>query len=314
MDTIIQEKNYDDKISNHNIETFDITNIHNDFIYRLIDYYLDEISLEPSYDINSSITNLVDTLMSYYLLAQKNGVIDVPNSRKILMLKMYNNSNIGNNNLLGKCKQLNGEFEQLEKYLIDKNQQTNLDETKNKPNKPNKIDSTDNITYDIPQIDDLIKNHGQFMSKISEQLSDIYNNTSRIRDKIDNSDDTRSTPEVTIDKITSLENKLKTNIKTVGTTLQNNLQTRNNIPQSDIDTAYPIHIQTNNSNPKFVNILDTEEKNIIKKFSQDISNKGKHMDKLNEAFKQLYLRLNTPIINLIITIIILKIAVYLIGF
>ena len=314
MDTIIQEKNYDDKISNHNIETFDITNIHNDFIYRLIDYYLDEISLEPSYDINSSITNLVDTLMSYYLLAQKNGVIDVPNSRKILMLKMYNNSNIGNNNLLGKCKQLNGEFEQLEKYLIDKNQQTNLDETKNKPNKPNKIDSTDNITYDIPQIDDLIKNHGQFMSKISEQLSDIYNNTSRIRDKIDNSDDTRSTPEVTIDKITSLENKLKTNIKTVGTTLQNNLQTRNNIPQSDIDTAYPIHIQTNNSDPKFVNILDTEEKNIIKKFSQDISNKGKHMDKLNEAFKQLYLRLNTPIINLIITIIILKIAVYLIGF
>lgn len=314
MDTIIQEKNYDDKISNHNIETFDITNIHNDFIYRLIDYYLDEISLEPSYDINSSITNLVDTLMSYYLLAQKNGVIDVPNSRKILMLKMYNNSNIGNNNLLGKCKQLNGEFEQLEKYLIDKNQQTNLDETKNKPNKPNKIDSTDNITYDIPQIDDLIKNHGQFMSKISEQLSDIYNNTSRIRDKIDNSDDTRSTPEVTIDKITSLENKLKTNIKTVGTTLQNNLQTRNNIPQSDIDTAYPIHIQTNNSDPKFVNILDTEEKNIIKKFSQDISNKGKHMDKLNEAFKQLYLRLNTPIINLIITIIILKIAAYLLGF
>ena len=53
------------------LQTLDISNIQNDFIYKLVDYYLEEISKEQSDNLVQSITNLVDTLLSYYLLAQK---------------------------------------------------------------------------------------------------------------------------------------------------------------------------------------------------------------------------------------------------
>jgi hypothetical protein len=70
------------------IKSLDISNIHNDLIYKMIDCYLNEIAKQNSYNKIKSINKLVDTIMSFYVSAKKNGVIDIDNSRKILMTKL----------------------------------------------------------------------------------------------------------------------------------------------------------------------------------------------------------------------------------
>ncbi len=118
---MIDIKNFTD----NELHTFDISDINNDFIYQLIDYYLEEISSEPSEDLTQSITNLVDTIMSFYLLAQKNNVINIENSRKLLSLKMDKNPK---DSILEQCKELDKEFDELEKYWISKSKTSSIPE------------------------------------------------------------------------------------------------------------------------------------------------------------------------------------------
>lgn len=183
--------NLSEQIPINIIKTFDISNIQNDFIYKLIDYYLDEISVEPSDDIIKSITNLVDTIMSFYLLAQSNGVINIANSRKLLEFKLNKNNFIEqpNNNLLDQCQQLNEDFDTLEKYLIEK---TNNFDEKHKTNTNNEfvpdndntkiIDETiteKNINTVIRRYPKICNNHKQIkcideIDKLDGALSNLY--------------------------------------------------------------------------------------------------------------------------------------------
>jgi len=54
----------------------------------MIDCYLNETTKRKGQNMTVSINVLVDTIMSFYLLAKKNGVIDIDDSRKILTLKL----------------------------------------------------------------------------------------------------------------------------------------------------------------------------------------------------------------------------------
>lgn len=339
MDIIDTTVKNEHPIENNKI--FDITDIQNDFIYKLVDYYLEEISLEPSDNIPKSITNLVDTIMSYYLLAKKNGVIDLTNSRKLLILKMGKKPNdillpeapivsqkkqnpSGNDILLNQCQQLKEEFDELEKYL-----------TKSINEPSNKNDQTNiNSKSEFLQIDKLLQDHEKFMTDINKQSSDIKSiekdfdfknkilSTNKEQMNSNNSHNKTSseivpglTPVEVIEKITELEKKLKEDMQSVSNTLTNKLVTSEK-DKTSLDS-----------------ILNTEEKDIIKKISNEILALPKHqknglytsngssstvtdnnMDKLDEAFKKLYSRLNTPLINLMIAVVILKITTYLFGF
>ncbi|XWV24619.1 putative ORFan [Tupanvirus deep ocean] len=296
------------------MESFDITNIQNDFIYKLVDYYLDEISTEPSENIMQSIANLVDTIMSFYMLAQKSGVIDVTNSRKMLSLKLGKHPN--EDIILDQCQQLNNEFEELEKFLVEKSKpKQNITQEKIQENTDNNI----KIDCGLPEIDELLKNHEKFMSEVSKQSSDIRsidNNSLTISETkkiiVETSDiNANITPMEVIEKITALENKLKENIETSENTIKNKFGKNTNIiSQSAIENMAKNNITTD------TNSLNTDEKILIKKYAEECSTTSteRHMDKLDEAFGKLYSRLNTPLINLIIAIIILKITTFLFGF
>ncbi|XWV25855.1 putative orfan [Tupanvirus soda lake] len=295
------------------MESFDITNIQNDFIYKLVDYYLDEISTEPSENIMQSIANLVDTIMSFYMLAQKSGVIDVANSRRMLSLKLgkFPSEDI----ILDQCQQLNNEFEELEKFLVD-NANTikqNIIEDNSNSSNNTKLDCG------LPEIEELLKNHEKFMSEVSKQSSDIRsidNNSLVISDTKKLTNETSDinaniTPIEVIQKITALENKLKENIEISEHTLKNKFgKNQNIISQSAIESMAKNNITTD------TNSLNTDEKLLIKRYAQEcsITSTERHMNKLDEAFKKLYSRFNTPLINLIIAVIILKITTFLFGF
>jgi hypothetical protein len=60
----------------------DNKDIQNDFIYKLVNYYLEEMSLRSDDNTTQSVANFVNTIMSFYLLIQQNGTKsdnDMPN-------------------------------------------------------------------------------------------------------------------------------------------------------------------------------------------------------------------------------------------
>lgn len=292
---------------NQNIKTLDISNIQNDFIYKLIDYYLEEITLELPHDINKSVMNLVDTVMRFYLLAQQHGVINISDSRKILELNI--NKNKTDNDSLNQAEQFSEEFKKLEKYLTNNvNKHINIQKNSNKENESK---------CNVPQIDELLQDHENFMSEILKQSSDIKNSEIKIMNdtaattalvsppikqvKLE-SEVPSLTPTEVIDKITILENKLK---KSRNNNF-NKINGKTIISDFDISTS-----ETNY-------LLNTNEKNVIKKYSHNnqTSNYSVNVykDKLNEALKKLYSRLDTPLINIIITIVIIKFMILMFGF
>lgn len=322
-----------ESFSHLNIKTFDISSIQNDFIYKLVDYYLEEISLEPSQNITESITNMVDTIMSFHLLAQKNGVIDVSNSRKFLALKTGKSDSPyyeQDNNLLDQCNKLSENFEEFEKYLIN--------------NKDKIGQNSGEIQSDIPQVDELLSNHELFMSEISKKTSNLrqlhanvrYNvvedshstenvsgsntnetNKTNDTDKTNETNDTdinnKSTPDEVIDKMTILQNKLNSDIQSVEETLRKNKQHDRNtniISLYDIEAMsknniVPNKIQTVPNKTLVVSIPEHDEKKIIQE---------KDMNNLEKAFNNLHSRLNTPFVNLSIAVVLIKITIYLFGF
>ena len=217
-----------------NIQTIDPTNIQNNFIYNLVDYYLEEISSQPPDNILQSVANITNTIMSYYLLVQKNSqrcATDITDSC------------LDENNL-SQCKE-------LEKYLVsttDKSCQNNLSPI---------------VPFTLTQIDELLDDHEKFMLDISKQSSVQVNPT--------NNDNNWQNSQSTI------------------------------IPENTITDISPI---------KNTNIISQSAIEIMTKDSTA----EKHMDKLDEAFDKLYSRINTPFINLIIIVVVLKFATYLFGF
>lgn len=308
MNTINSSKHYFDQNKQKNIlgrqqdimdkkfditaEQLDISNIENDFIYKLISYYLDDISLEPVDDIIGSITNLVDTIMSFYLLAKKNGRVDIENSRKILAIKMNNNNiletNITQTNITQTNMPVNNdniskigtEFSSANKYISDK------------------------LTYDIPRIDDLLLNHEKFMLELShadQKLFDKKNITNEVPKYQSN--------QAKLDLLKLLEDKLVSDTEIAGNHIKN--KSIHVIPDKTILTK----------------ILNTSDEIVIKKYTKtnpltktnqpktdkDIIQSDPNLIKLDIAYNQLCSRLNTPSVNLFGTIFVIKIINYLFG-
>jgi hypothetical protein len=280
---------------------FNNQNIQNDFIYKLIDYYLEEISTEPSDNIIQSIVNIVDTMMSFYLLAQNNGVTDITNSRKMLSLKINNITK--DHHLLNQFQDL----ESLEKNLLDCIKTTTKNNDDGIPDLNNK-----NHECDIPLIEELLKNHEKFMSEISRQSSDIKSVDKINFFKTDMKKSDQESAEIiaisTIDKITSLENKLNKNIELSESVLKNKLKKSNFISQSAIEIMAKQNI-INDTN--ILNMYTEKIKNDLPKLDISIDQR---INKLDEAFKRLYSRLNSPLINLIIAAVFFKITTYMFGF
>ena len=198
------------------MQIIDSTNIPNDFIHKLVDYYLEEISSKPPDDIFRSIANITNTIMSYYLLVRKNNELCTDNDT-ISIADSGSDEDI----LLNQCKKLNYDNSAKDKSYL-------------------------------PQIDELLDNHEKFMLDISKQ---------------------------------------SLNIKTV----ENDFGTNTIIDESP----------TKNTNIISQSAIEIMEKNSIHE---------KHMDKLDEAFNKLYSRINTPFVNLVIVVVVLKFTTYLFGF
>lgn len=72
-------------------KTLDVSSISNDFIYNMVDFYLDEVmQVKGQNNLVDATVGLVDCIMSYYLMARQNGVVDLEASRKMLSLKLKN--------------------------------------------------------------------------------------------------------------------------------------------------------------------------------------------------------------------------------
>ena len=265
-------------IDDSSVRTLDISTIQNDFIYKLIDFYLEEITITPSTDISQSITNLVDTIMSYYLLARQNGVINISNARKMLSLKLGKNP--PNDNILNQCQKLSGEFEQLEKYIMD-----SIDNKEKMIN--DKIKEIPKSLVVEQKFEDLLDSHKDFISNIQKKKTELDSQITipPLKEQIiqelkscklpvmaENKKNKKITEEMIEPnkKIANLKTKLRKNIQNIQSTLSTN------------------HI-------------------IQKSFDEKPT-------KLNEALEQLYSRLNTPIINLFIVIFIFKGITKLFGF
>lgn len=288
-----------DPIEN-NFKTFDITDIQNDFIYKLIDYYLDETTNQPLFNLSMSISNMVDTVMSFYLLSHRNGVINVDNSRKMLDTKINNQ-----NNLI-----FNEDNQILPNIPMDRTLSENIE------NKIEDISSTKKDQCDIPEIDNLINDHENFITEISKQSSTIRNASTEMFSNNEtshtfNSDTDMTTTEI-INKITELENKLKMELANTQNALINFTMSQSNINSSDIEEMFS-NTQSENSNSTDLK-LNTEEVNIIGQYSHKSSEDSIPLQKLDLAFNNLYTRLNTPIINLIIGFIFLRMISFIFGF
>lgn len=149
----------ENNIGNQNFKTFDLTNTKNDFIYNVLDFYFEEITKQPSENIVESISNLVDTSLSYYLLARKNNVIDLSNSRKLLSVKLGKEYDT-HSSILKKHVQINNKFDNLEKHLhlLSEKKDMNTEELKE---------------YNISQMDEILRNHQKYINKISKSPLEI---------------------------------------------------------------------------------------------------------------------------------------------
>ena len=167
------------------LRTFDLSSVENDFIYQLIDYYLDDISENKPANLFTSVNNLVDTIMSFYLLAKKNGVIDIENSRRMLALKMGKDPNNMQNKLLEQGNKMNGEFEQLEKYLLERNKKGIPLQTVTNSTLQVKTDSelvAEKLNIDLTNIDYLLSTHQDFLTDISKQNTTINHDLETIKE------------------------------------------------------------------------------------------------------------------------------------
>lgn len=66
-------------------KVIDITDNQNDFIYRMVDFYLQESTKHPTSNpnhITTELTALVDNIMSYYVLGRNYQVFDIETARK----------------------------------------------------------------------------------------------------------------------------------------------------------------------------------------------------------------------------------------
>lgn len=284
-------------LNNSNLYTFDISNVENDFIYKMIEYYLEQVTKEPSMNLIDSINNMVDTIMSYYLLAKRNGVINVTNARKMLALKLGKDPFEMNEDLLDQYQNLNEEFEKLESYLVDLSE------------KP--VQQMEDNNEEVAKIDELINNHQDFITEMERKKMDIKNNinkTNQINEEQDNVNYDA------VDKITYLEKKLNADIESIEESLKeskkNFMENKNEkqdiISQSDID----IMVSKKNKNKKNYEV----EKNEVEDNDKSNSSLSSYQEKLDDAFQRLNSRLNTPLVNLIIAVIFLKIIGYIFGF
>ena len=276
-------------IDDSSVRTLDISTIQNDFIYKLIDFYLEEITITPSTDISQSITNLVDTIMSYYLLARQNGVINISNARKMLSLKLGKNP--PNDNILNQCQKLSGEFEQLEKYIMD-----SIDNKEKMIN--DKIKEIPKSLVVEQKFEDLLDSHKDFISNIQKKKTELDSQIvvpeiNTYKNAYENAYENKKNKNIQEQnigpnkKISNLKTKLRKNIQNMQSALSSN-QVRGKIfdKKSKMEQDENINHYTEPEKPT----------------------------KLNEAMEQLYSRLNTPVINLFVVIIIFKAMTKLFGF
>ena len=337
-----------------NIKILEISTIENDFIYKMVELYLDQLSSEPSDDLIWSINNLVDTIMSFYLVAKQNSVIDIDNSRKLLELKLDNRKD----KILSQCEQLNEDFEEFEKYLTEDSKKKENQSTTDCSEYSSAIDL--GTSSAMSKINELLENHESFMSEMTKQSSDIktldedslaqsiknkYHDNeilNIVRDRLNKLDTRSDTPFNTTslnepDNITTLEKRLKANIQLVGDTLKNKFDSKISdiISQSDqqnykIDTISTtnIHLPRTKRNecPNGV-ALDQMTKhrehskrvapNPIEYIESNNTSTDISFDNqsdLDKAVKKLYTRLNTPLINLLIAFVTFKLTGNFLGF
>lgn len=353
----MDEKKIENKIikshdNNAMIKTFDISDIQYDFIYQMINYYLTEISLKPNGDLVESTTNLVDTIMSYYLLAQKNGVINMENSRKMLSLKLGNrkyNNDVNQISFLDQCKKMNDDFDALEKKLksntlehsfipttsiIKSTDNSNLLTIQELAKKYNKNTLKNNC--DI-QIDELINGHDFFMSEISKRSDEIK--------KLCLHQDNNLMSDNNTNYIKILKKKLKNNIETVSERIKQKSNTINELSNNSINAINDSFFESSDgvkisSTPDFTdvknksmfnldNIIDEKPIESVKKITKKYMNHEKQTNSLQnlafsgscktstdltEAIEKLCSRFDTPIMNLAIFVIIIKITAWLVSY
>lgn len=264
------------------MQTLDISNVQNDFIYKLIDFYLEEITLSAPDNISQSVINLVDTLMSYYLLAQQNGVINIDNARQMLSIKMGKDPN-PNNNVLEQCKKLGDDFEELEKYIINSISNPIVEAEINDNSKTN---SKQNFKLNS-KLDELLDTHNNFMSDIQKQSSDIDKNNELLENIIGAKIMVQDTKKEKINKKTT---KPKSEPITAQLISKIDIEPVANIMSEPIELSLDI--------------------------APDLATQApiEHSTRLEEAMQQLYSRINTPLVNLLIGIFIVKCINRLLGF
>jgi hypothetical protein len=306
-----------DTMNTSNLKTMDISNIQNDFIYKIVDYYLHEVTLEKPVDITDSINNLIDTLMSYYLIAKQNGVIDINNSRKLLAIKLGKDPSIVDDNILTQFEKLNIDFLELEKVMINDGIKQNSE-----------MNQIDNNQYDIPEIDNLLSDHKQFMLDVTKKKQSIkpFDDINHIMpiNEINQSDSDKQrdlTPVEMIDKITILENKLKADIKMINTALKQSgtlVKNPDIISHPDIDNMSRVSKNRNNlklgNEQNETNQLNQETQSNKQNSDLYAVNTNTNTDRLDEAYQKLSKRLNTPLVNLVIAIIVFRFISFLFGF
>ena len=342
------------------MRSFDVSNVENDFIYQLVDHYLTDISINPSNDLYASINNLVDTILSYYMSAKQNGVIDLENSRRMLALKLGKDPG---DKINEESTKLIDDMSRLEEYLKHRNS-TEADKA------VINIEMKEEIGSDI---DYLLDSHTDFLTDLAKQNVDLNTDIHKMKDitvpveekvRFPLDEETRvshdnNLNETIIQQMTIIENKLREDMATMSKNLLTKISEavtnpiKNNISYGDIDEmgkkSKHLEHAPNKTNIdredriESVNTTDCiypedyqlDEENtteLLSDISTDAYLKENHgdnievvpitvnttkterSDALEDAFKRLTDRLNSPLINLLIAVIIIKLMYSFFGF